>query len=323
AAPGRIVAAAFAAAAAVLLALRVRQLIPQAALQPAAQPRQLRRVQAQLLLLRHLDRHRLERRQERRAAERTAAGAVAADHLRFVADADLTHLDARAELGGQLAHELPEVDAAFGREIEDQPLSVERLLGLRQLHAEAALADLERRDPVGVALALLVLQSHHDVVVRGDADHARRRFARRQLPLGRLRHAADDDADRRTAVALDDDLFAGARGGLRAGGRKIRVRTADGRELDRDEPRVRAQGPPLYIDGARASRLGPRLQLEYQPVSDDLGVGVLVQRRQGLVDRGERAHAAPAAERLREPIEIRPRAGVGEHAGVGGRSQHL
>src|SRR5262245_7004693 len=97
AAAGRIVAAALVSTAAVDDALRVRQLVPQAALQAAAQPRQLRRVETEVLLLRHLDRDWLEGLQEGRAAQRPAAGAVAADHLGFVADADLAHLDARAE----------------------------------------------------------------------------------------------------------------------------------------------------------------------------------------------------------------------------------
>src|SRR5437868_435404 len=154
----RVVAAAFAPASAVLHAFRVRQLVAQAALQAPAQPRELRRVEAQLLLLHHLDRDRLEGLQERRAAERPAAGAVAAVHLRFVADADLPHLDPRAELRGELAHELPEVDAALRREIEDQLRAVERLLDARELHAEPALADLEERDPVRLLLAVLVLQ---------------------------------------------------------------------------------------------------------------------------------------------------------------------
>ena len=68
-------------------------------------------IEAEILLLGHLDRDRLERREKRRAAKRPAAGAVAADHLGLVADAHLPHLDARAELGGQLAHQLAEIDA--------------------------------------------------------------------------------------------------------------------------------------------------------------------------------------------------------------------
>src|SRR5262249_41561775 len=93
----RIIAAAFTSAAAVLHTLGVRQLVPQTALQPAAQTRKLRRIQAQILLLRHLDRDGLERLQKRRAAERTAARAVAADDLRFVPDTNLPHFDSRPE----------------------------------------------------------------------------------------------------------------------------------------------------------------------------------------------------------------------------------
>src|SRR6059036_2106677 len=88
----RIVAAALAATAAVLNTLCVRQLVAETTLQSPAQPGELRGVEAQLLLLRHLDRHRLERLEEGRAAQRAAARAVAAVHLRLVAHADLPHL---------------------------------------------------------------------------------------------------------------------------------------------------------------------------------------------------------------------------------------
>src|SRR5277367_657180 len=71
-----IVAATLAAAPAVLDALRIGQLVAEAAFQASAQARELRRVEAQVLLLRHLDRDRLERLQERRAAQRTTARAV-------------------------------------------------------------------------------------------------------------------------------------------------------------------------------------------------------------------------------------------------------
>ena len=78
-----------------------------------------------------------------RAAQRPAARSVAAHHARLVAHADLPHLDAGAELGGQLAHEVPEIDAPLGREVEHQPRAVVELLDARELHREAALADLE------------------------------------------------------------------------------------------------------------------------------------------------------------------------------------
>src|SRR5262245_39631181 len=128
AAAGRVVAAAFAATAAVDLALGVRQFVTQTALQPPAQPRQFRRVEAQVLLLSHLDRDRLERMEKRGAAERPPARAVAAEHFGLVADAHLPHLDPRAQLGRQLADELAEIDTPLSREVEDDPRAVERLL---------------------------------------------------------------------------------------------------------------------------------------------------------------------------------------------------
>src|SRR5207247_11149876 len=88
AAARRVVAPALAAAAAVHLPFRVRQLVSQTTFEPAAEARQLRRVEAEVLLLGHLDRYGLERREEGRAAQRPSAGAVAAHQLRFVAHAD-------------------------------------------------------------------------------------------------------------------------------------------------------------------------------------------------------------------------------------------
>src|SRR5215510_14647304 len=121
AAAGRIVAAALVAAAAVDDALRVRQLVPQAALQAAAQARQLRRIETEVLLLRHLDRDRLEGLKKRGAAERTAAGAVAADYLGFVADAALAHLQGRDAKGFGLAVLMlePRHDIVARRETDD------------------------------------------------------------------------------------------------------------------------------------------------------------------------------------------------------------
>src|SRR4051812_49552838 len=63
-------AAPFVTAAAMDDALRVGELVAQAAFEPAAHARELRRVEAEALLLRHLDRDRLERLQPRGAAER-------------------------------------------------------------------------------------------------------------------------------------------------------------------------------------------------------------------------------------------------------------
>src|SRR5262249_33271034 len=241
AATGRVVAAALAAASAVLHAFRVRQLVAEAAFQPPAQARELGGIEAQVLLLGHLDRDRLEALKERRAAERPATGAVAAVHLRFVAHADLAHLDAGAELGGQLAHQLAEVDAAVGSEIKNQLRSVECLLDARQLHAQAALADFQQRDPVRFLLAVLLLHPRDDVVARRNAHDPRRLIAAGHPFRLELRDIADDGAERRAVLVLDDDRVAAPRHRLRVG-KQVGGGAADRRQLHRHDryPRRRA-----------------------------------------------------------------------------------
>ena len=75
-------------------------LVFEAAHEPAARAGDLRRVQAQILRLGHLDRNGDEVVQKLRAAERPAADAEAAEHLRLVAHADLPQLDAGTEHTG-------------------------------------------------------------------------------------------------------------------------------------------------------------------------------------------------------------------------------
>src|SRR5436190_5937307 len=238
AAAGRVGTAAVIAAAGVLHAFAVRQLVAQAALQPAALPRELRRVETELLLLGHLDRHRLERAQPGRAAERAAAGAVAAEHLGLVAHADLAHLDAHAEVRREVADQLAEIDPRLGGVVEDQPRAVEHVLDLRQLHRQAALADLELRDALGLLLALRLLQPlHHVVLARAPDDHLRR-IGGRLAPLGQLRRHARDRADGKAVGGIDDHLVAGD-----DAGQQVRQQERDGApgraELDADEGRQR------------------------------------------------------------------------------------
>src|SRR5262245_2941074 len=236
----RIVAAALAAAAAVHLAFRVRQLVSQAALQPPAKSRELRGVQTQILLLGHLDRDGLERLKKRRAAERTAAGAIAAVHLGFVADADLAHLDPHAEFARQLPHKVAEVDPSVRGEIEQEPRSVERVLDARELHREAALADFQQRDAVRFLFAPLLLQPRDDVVAAGQSDDAMWRVRRGPTLLVELRDAAHDRADCRAGVGLHDNAIARMRLPVSAGlcGVK-RMGPADGRQLHGHEGRRR------------------------------------------------------------------------------------
>ncbi len=250
--PVGIAAAAFVAAAATLHAFGVRQLVPEAALQAAAQSGQPRGIQAEILLLGHLDRHRLERVQPGRAAQRAAAGAVSAEHLRFVARADLPHLDARVKLGRELADQLAKIDAPFGGEIKNQPRPVEQLLDARQLHLEPALANLEQRDAMRFLLALLPLEAHRHVFERSPS--GRRDWENVQ---GAARRSSTTDGvatiepTARSRLRLHDDLVAGHR--RRIGKQQIvqqeRLRPPDRRELDRDEAK--------RVSGHYLVRMGP------------------------------------------------------------------
>src|SRR5580765_1047235 len=246
----RVVAAAFAAAATVRHAFRVGQLVPEAALEPAAQPRELRGVQAQFLLLGHLDRHRLERRQKRRAAERTSACPVAADHLGLVAHADLPHLDADVKLAGQLSDKLAEIYPAFSREVEDQPRAVELKLHASELHAQSALTNLQRCDAERFLLPVFVLEARDDVLAGRDPHDPRLRVDGLKAPFDELGNRSDDGADGSPAFTLHNHLITGVR--LAIAGtlhRHEAVRAADRRELDRDETRSVgwAHGAPLYM----------------------------------------------------------------------------
>src|SRR5262245_61282436 len=165
--PCRVAAAAAAAlvgAAAAHDAFAVRQFVTQTALQTAAHARQLRGVQAQVLQLGHLDGHRLERLEPGRTTQRTPAGSVAAEHTRFVPYPDLTHLDPRPEVRGEIAHQLAEVHTSLRGVIEDEARTVEDLFHSRELHRKTALADLQQADPMRITLALLVFQPCDDVV---------------------------------------------------------------------------------------------------------------------------------------------------------------
>src|SRR6266550_1414666 len=113
-----IAAAAFITAAPAAHALGVRQFVTQTAFQAATQARQPGRIEAQILLFRHLDRDGFERVQKRGAAQRAAAGSISTQHLGFITRADLPHLDPRVELRGELADQLAKIYAALSSEIE-------------------------------------------------------------------------------------------------------------------------------------------------------------------------------------------------------------
>ena len=222
--------------------------------------------------------------------------------MRLVADADLPHLDARPEVRGQLAHQLAEIDAAFGGEIEDQPRAVEQLLDPRQLHRQAALADLQQADALRLLLALLLLQPRARCRRASRGGRPCGESAGGTLPLGERRQRARDGADRRSLRRLDDDCIAG-RG--RPARRDRSARVASSASSGSRNECVRPTGVNLTLTNGRcgpelmsalyrADRVAVRVHedvdrarsdLQHQPVGDDLRAGVALERRQRAVDR--------------------------------------
>ena len=149
----------------------------------------------------------------------------------------------------QIAHQLAEVDAAFGRVIEDQPRAVEQLLDARQLHREAALADLQQADALRLLLALLVLQPRDDVLARRAAHDL---SCASRLPdacaSSSCGHAARDGAKRGPSAVWTTTASPGPTAGSRTVaatsgvgpieseiGQEERLGAAGRRELDADE----------------------------------------------------------------------------------------
>src|SRR5262249_20337544 len=65
------------------------------------------------------------------------------------------------------------------------------------------------------------------------------------------------------------------------------------------------------------------LEIQHEPVRHDFHPGVAIERCQRRVDCRKCAHTTIAAERLREPIEIRPHVGVRQDVGTRPGRQHF
>src|SRR5207342_3462536 len=142
-----------------------------------ARPGDLARVERQLLLARHLERDRVEALEPGRAAERTPAWTAAVETLGLVADADLPQLDPAVEARRQVLHQLAEVDAVLGREVERDAVTAEADLDLGQVHLQLA-----QLDPIAavlecLALALAVVVLLVEILLGGLADDLARDVA--------------------------------------------------------------------------------------------------------------------------------------------------
>src|SRR5205807_1979284 len=136
-----------------------RELVEEAALQPAAVSEEPVVRERHVLRLRHLHGDRLELSQMRAAAELPAARADAVEQTRGVARADLPHLHARAELAREVADELTEIDALVGAEEHGHAARGRMDLDVDDLHREVALPReaLCGEDPALLALAPLAI----------------------------------------------------------------------------------------------------------------------------------------------------------------------
>ena len=197
-------------------------------------PGELRRVERQALLLRHLHRHRLELAQPGRAAQLAPARADAADTL-VSSRAPICFISMRVwSASAEVADEVAEVEPLLGGEEEGHPAAVERALDLDQLDRQRAArgCTLER----GALLLALALQ----VAV----------LAREVAGVGLLDDPVERPARRRGARA--------ARPPCRAPGR-ARSRPARGRRAARMQAargRSRRSGPPAGSGCRRPAGVG-------------------------------------------------------------------
>src|SRR5258706_2473101 len=182
-------------------------LVRQAAHQPAANARDLGGIERQVLLFGHLDGNDVELGEPGAATQRLAAHADAPEELGVVARADLSQLDARVKLGGEVAHQRAKVHPLLRREVEGEAAAVVGVLRLHQLHGEAVAGHAVRAATQHILLFGLIRQHLAQVVLRGEALHRLEPLA---TDLGRLHLAgSDDDAPTLGALgALDDDPLA-------------------------------------------------------------------------------------------------------------------
>ena len=110
------------------------ELVAQTAHESSAHARYLLRVEREILLFGHADRHRAELAAQALAAQLLAAMSQTAHHARLVAHADLAHIHTHAELRRQLAHKIAEVDALLGLEVKDSLVTVEQVLDGHRVH---------------------------------------------------------------------------------------------------------------------------------------------------------------------------------------------
>lgn len=150
--------------------------IPQAAHEAAADPRNLGRIEGHALALGHADRHGLEIPEEGRAAQRPAAVADTADHLGFIAKANLAKFNTSTKDRSQIADQFAEVDTAVSRKEEDDFSHIEGIIDIDELHRQLVLGDFRQADTEGFLLPFLIPLNLAQILGRSLADNRLQRL---------------------------------------------------------------------------------------------------------------------------------------------------
>ena len=143
----------------------------QAAHQPAADTGNLGGIQRQILFLRHLDGHRNELRQMGMAAQFPAADSNSSQNFGFIPHADLPQLDSGLEHAGQVLDQLPEIDSAVRRKIEQHFVVIEGIFRVDQLHFQLMLLNFLLTDGKGLLFLHLIRRFLLVVPLIGDSKH--------------------------------------------------------------------------------------------------------------------------------------------------------
>ena len=112
------------------------QLVHEAALQLAALPGQLLRIERDLLTAGRVGGHRNETRDPRRAAQLAAARPEPSDTASFLPGSDLLHLDTDTELLGENLDQFAEIDPFVGDIVENGLDLIALILHVADLHVE-------------------------------------------------------------------------------------------------------------------------------------------------------------------------------------------
>ena len=102
--------------------------------QPPAGAGNLDGIEGKPLFLCHFDGNRLEIAHELMTAEGSAANAQSAEHLGFVAHADLPKLNPCAEHAGEILDKVAEIHTSLGGEVEDDLAVVKCTFHIQQIH---------------------------------------------------------------------------------------------------------------------------------------------------------------------------------------------